>query len=328
MDFYPHHSKIIFAVLNWGLGHATRSIPVIEKLLAKNNKVYLASDGIAYSYLKQHFPQLDIYKLPPYNIHYPYQSILINLSLQFYKPLLATFKEYKCINRLAKELEADYIISDNRYGCYTKNTKNIIITHQVYPYHPNVLVRSFLKLVSLRLLNSFQEIWVPDDENLKLSGRLSDYKKSKPLLRYIGIQSRMLPCNTGEGSNITFLLSGPEPQRTYLENVLLQLVDKHPQKSFVLVRGTDLPFNEKVKNNLQVVHLADTKLLNTILCNASLIVCRSGYSTLMDLIALHKMAILIPTPGQTEQEYLALHNQQRWRSFNQNKIYKLDLNEV
>jgi predicted glycosyltransferase len=40
---------------------------------------------------------------------------------------------------------------------------------------------------------------------------------------------------------------------------------------------------------------------------AEWVISRCGYSTIMDLVALQKKALLIPTPAQTEQEYLAAY---------------------
>jgi hypothetical protein len=324
MEHFPKHATIVYAVLNWGLGHATRSIPIIEKLLKRNNKIILVSDGMAFEYLQMQFPHLPIEKITPYNITYPFSSIFINLLVQFYKPIWSIYKEHEEVKIIVKKYKADYIISDNRYGCFAKATTNIIVTHQILPYHKNLFIRYIFGFINYRLLKSFNEIWVPDDEHQKLSGVLSNYNFKNPIVRFIGIQSRMIPCEIREKKYITILLSGPEPQRTYLENSLLYIVKANPQKLFYLIRGTISSNKIIPQQNLFSVDLASTSDLNQILCNSSIVICRSGYSTLMDLKALNLDAILIPTPGQTEQEYLAEVNSNRWKWITKSEMYKIE----
>ena len=101
------------------------------------------------------------------------------------------------------------------------------------------------------------------------------------------------------------LLSGPEPQRTSFEQLIIQQLNPLPLTS-VLVRGTpgEGPETES-KGNLHIFsHLLGEQLLQ-LMIRAKIVVCRSGYSTIMDLVTVGKKAILVPTPGQTEQEYLA-----------------------
>ena len=322
MDFLPKNKTIIYAVLNWGLGHATRSIPLIEKLIQQNNKVIIAADGIALEYLKNHFNNNQTYELPAYDMLYPYDSILKNLLVQFYKPIRAIKQENSAIEKLSFELKADYIISDNRYGCYSSRCKNIIITHQIEPYHQNKLIKYIFKISNRRFLKPFNEIWIPDDENIKLSGTLSNDSSGKLNIKFIGILSRMIPCKAKakDEKYITFLLSGPEPQRTKLEVDVLKLVDKNSNHNFILIRGTNNGDNLSKKENLSIINLASTQDVNDILCQSKLVICRSGYSTLMDLYTLDRKAIIIPTIGQTEQEYLAEYNSKRWHSIDQTKI--------
>lgn len=325
MEYLPRDKTIIYAVLNWGLGHATRSVPIIEKLIQNNNKVIIASDGLALHYLNRYFKHLTFKELPPYNMLYPFNSIVKNIIFQFYKPIKAIRKEQNVIDSIALYEKADIIISDNRYGCYSKRCRNIFITHQIEPYHTNGIIRYIFKISNRNFLSPFDDIWIPDDEKIKLSGSLSHDSTGRLKITFIGIQSRMKACSINEENIITFLLSGPEPQRTKLEHELVELIKKHPQFNFILVRGIpeDAPFPGYP--NMKIINLATTQEVNELLCRSKLIVCRSGYSTLMDLFALNKKAILIPTPGQTEQEYLAFYNSSRWSFVSQKEIRNITL---
>lgn len=320
MDYLPKDKTIIYAVLNWGLGHATRSIPLIEKLIQNNNKVIIASDGLALHYLKSYFDYLTFKELPPYNMLYPFNSIVQNMIFQFYKPINAIRKEKNVIESLAFAERADMIISDNRYGCYSKGCQNIFITHQIEPYHSNAIISFVFKITNRKLLSPFDEIWIPDDEKIKLSGSLSKDSSGKLKTHFIGIQSRMKACTITEENLITALLSGPEPQRSRMEEEVVKLIKSQPQFNFILVRGTQEEAQFPVYQNLKIINLASTLQVNELLCRSKLVICRSGYSTLMDLIVLGKKAILIPTPGQSEQEYLAVYNSKRWSFVSQNEI--------
>lgn len=326
MDYLPKDKTIIYTVLNWGLGHATRSIPLIEKLIQNNNKVIIASDGLALHYLKSYFASLPFKELPAYNMFYPFNSIVKNIIFQFYKPIKAIRKEQKVIESLALTEKADMIISDNRYGCHSKHCQNIFITHQIEPYHTNRIIRYIFKISNRNFLSPFDEIWIPDDEKINLSGSLSHDSSGKLKIKFIGIQSRMKPCTIFEENLITALLSGPEPQRSRMEEEVVKLIKKHPQFNFILVRGIQEDAKFPAHLNMKIINLAPTHQVNELLCKSKLVICRSGYSTLMDLFALHKKAILIPTPGQTEQEYLAVYNNKRWSFVNQKEINSITLN--
>ena len=218
------------------------------------------------------------------------------------------------------------IISDNRYGCYSKPCRNIFITHQIEPYHINRIIRYIFKISNRKFLSPFDEIWIPDDEKIKLSGSLSHDSSGKLNIKFIGILSRMKPCTISEENLITALLSGPEPQRTRMEEEVVKLIKKHPQFNFILVRGVQEDAQFPAYLNMKIINLAHTHQVNELLCRSKLVICRSGYSTLMDLFALHKKAILIPTPGQTEQEYLAVYNNKRWSFVSQKEINKITFN--
>ena len=159
--------KILFAVLNWGLGHATRSWELIRKFSEEGNEVILASDGVAKIFLEKEFPNLKSYNLPSYNIRYGKNNTVFTMLKNGLKTQLAVREEKKWLTEFLKENRIDQIISDNRYGFYDEYVNSVIITHQINIKAPFGL--KFINAQNHRLLNNFNEIWVPD-MNSELSG--------------------------------------------------------------------------------------------------------------------------------------------------------------
>jgi len=300
-------STVLIAILNWGLGHATRSIPVIKLFLSKNYIVHIASDGEALLFLQKEFPQLEFHTLPTYGISYPYRSILLNVLSSGFSIYRAIYRERAMIESLVKKIKPDLIISDNRYGAWSKEVRSVIMTHQLKIILGNRLLSLFATGFIKGMVNKFDIVWIPDYNNSNsLGGELSKaYSKSKYI--YIGPLSRFYPIKLEKKYDIAIVLSGPEPQRTKLEAIIIEKL-KNIDKKVILVRGKvedgeDYYMYDRVK----VVNYMLSEDLNNLLNQSELIIARSGYSTIMDLAVLGKKAILIPTPGQTEQEYLAKH---------------------
>lgn len=328
-------TKILYAVLNWGLGHASRSIPIIQSLLNKDIEIVIASDGEALLLLKKEFPSLVFESLSSYNVQYADKAknfdkaIFFQLS-KFGKTIQA---ENKQTEELIKKHEITHIISDNRYGVFNKNIPSVIICHQINLQHRNTFVKKQLNKIHFSLLKKFKEIWVPDFENaLAIASNIStlalENKTIASKLNYIGLLSRMKIKELEIKPNyISIILSGPEPQRTILEEELVDEISTI-NEDFVLVRGTE-NFDKKIKEekNLKVFALLKTDELNELINQSKIVVCRAGYSSIMDLLKLKKPAVLIPTPGQTEQEYLATHlKNKNW--FYSHPQEKLNLKEA
>lgn len=320
MDY--RNKKILFAVLNWGLGHATRSTVLIERLLTQNNEVTIASDGLALQYLQNRFPQLSFAKLPAYEVSYGKSRViaLIKNGLSTQKAVLA---EKKWLKNHLKENCYDYIISDNRYGIYSKGTPSYIITHQI-----NIKVPFGKKIVNWQnhhWLNKFDEVWIPDVNN-ELSGELSypipAILKSK--VREIGWLSRFKKLNeTSVNTNLVVaIVSGPEPERTILQDKLTSILSKLAFDSILYEGKPGESSHRKVGNCTIKNHASDQEMEDDIQ-QANVIVSRSGYSSLMDYKVLNKSAILIPTPGQPEQEYLAEYLSKQFKV-----VAFVDLNEL
>jgi len=323
VTFLNFSKRILVAPLNWGLGHATRCIPIIQELQKQGAEVILASDGRALELLKKEFPNLPIFELPPYNIRYPFSSMIFSVGLQFPKIIKAIWKENRAIQHLVEKEKIDVIISDNRFGCFSKKAKTVFLTHQLTIKMPFSWLEKPVRLGNFFWIRKFDELWIPDfagEENLsgELShlptpkGELKHDKGTNSLLevggkkiKYIGALSRMKKYDATKKYDAIFILSGPEPQRTFLEKKILEQIELLKGK-FLIVQGkTERKETFQLKPNIKIISFLIANELTQAILESELIVSRSGYSTLMDLFFLQKKALLIPTPGQTEQEYLA-----------------------
>ena len=295
------------APLNWGLGHATRCIPLIRKLEEKEFEPVIASDGDALLLLKKEFPHLKTFELPSYNITYTNKGSLLKWKLLMDTPsiLKNIKKERQATKRLVEQENLEGIISDSRFGVRYKHLTNVFITHQLNVLSGNTTFLS--SRLHQKYIRKFDECWVPDAPGSKnLSGTLGHLKNAGENIKYVGILSRfekkeILPPKY----EIMVLLSGPEPQRTLLENKLLHAF-RNTQQEILFVRGvmSEVPFSNDNKNLIVHNYMFGEQLEEAL--NASkLVISRSGYTTLMDLARLGKKAFFIPTPGQFEQEYLA-----------------------
>ncbi|HFS67277.1 MAG TPA: glycosyltransferase [Flavobacteriia bacterium] len=297
--------KILITPLSWGIGHATRCIPIIKELLSLNHTLIIASDGDALKLLQKEFPNLEFITLPAYNIKYSKKSFFLPFYLFLQVPRLLNVikKEKKKIKAIVTERQIDIILNDNRFGCYHKDIKTIYITHQI-----NVLsgVFSFLTTkIHQNIIKKMDICWVPDTTNSKLTGKLSTSDLTN--VYFTGILSRfkkprILP---KKKYAILVLLSGIETQRVALEKKLLKELAPL-NKKILFVRGV-LSDKGKIKNTKHITfvnYLLESELQDAIL-QSDVVIARSGYSTIMDLAVLQKKCFFIPTPNQKEQEYLA-----------------------
>ena len=307
--------------LDWGLGHATRCVPVIQKFIDSGANVIIAADKRPLAFLQKEFPNLQFITFPGYEISYPEKgSMTIKMLLLSPKILRKIKQEHKFLEKIIKDYNIDIVISDNRYGLWNKSVKCIFITHQI-----SIQVPKWLNIFKTKLFNinkhyidKFSECWIPDSKGgLNLSGKLSDKYTSFKNIFFIGPLSRF--GNSSEtnydGNNIYDLLciiSGPEPQRTIFENLILEQIKENSSLKILIVRGiTELDEVKQITKNVTMVNHMETKEFRTAILDSSLVICRPGYSSVMDMVALGKNAIFVPTPGQTEQIYLAFYHKSR-----------------
>ncbi len=298
--------QILVAPLNWGLGHATRCIPIINALMKHDFEPIIASDGSALALLKKEFPTLESIELPSYNISYSSKGYLLKLKMLKYTPkLLKAIKaEKKAVESIVRTQAIDGIISDNRLGVYNNKVPSIIMTHQLQVLSGNTTLLS--TKLNQKYIKRFNECWVPDlNGTPNLSGKLGHVASPKITAKYIGPISRFEPNKCSIIYDIMVLLSGPEPQRNILEEKLMeQLI--HYKGKILFVKGIVEDKQSMTQNGTMTIYnFMTSKQLEKSLNESDLILSRSGYTTIMDLAKLGKKAFFIPTPGQFEQEYLA-----------------------
>ena len=301
--------KVLIAPLDWGLGHATRCIPIIKAMLNNGYTVIIAAEGAQANLLQNEFPNLAILPLKGYRVRYSKSKWVLPFKLLWQVPgLFQTIRyERNWLANTIKEHKIDLVISDNRYGLSSQTIPCIFITHQLTIKTPFRWLEKRIQLINYHYINHFTRCWVPD----VLGGVTAAGKLSHPAflpntkIQYTGLLSRFQKRGVTKKFNYCILLSGPEPQRSVLEKKIMNSLSKFNGKT-LLVRGKPgsneeltVPENITVKN-----HLPGNELEEAIL-QSEYIICRSGYTTVMELISLQKKSILIPTPGQTEQEYLA-----------------------
>ena len=301
--------------LDWGIGHATRCVPVIRKFIESGDEVVIAADGRSYEFLKKEFPECRFIRLKgtrvTYSKHGGFLLKIIGLS-----PFLlrSYYRERRDLKKLIRLEDPAVIVSDNRYGLWNRDRFCIFITHQLRIILPSSVrfLSGPLNRMIHRRIEKFDECWIPDFElHYGLAGQLSHPQKLPANTHYIGTLSRFsvpagqrdipLPCDY----DIMVALSGPEPQRTILEKMIFEQL-KNSGLSGIIVRGLTEGSEEwDLTEKIRVFSHLETAKMKEVMLRSHIVICRSGYSSLMDLVTLGKNAILIPTPGQTEQEYLA-----------------------
>jgi hypothetical protein len=340
--------SVLVAPLDWGLGHATRCIPIIKELTLQGAEVIVAASGNQKALLIQEFPGLEILEIPGYGIRYK-QGILLKWALALKVPFILKQirRENKWLEQTRQQHSIDAVISDNRYGLFSRNLYTVFITHQLCIQsgknaegtNDGMVLRKWIgdwvdRLIlkwNYKFIGKFSCCWVPDQEGIhSVGGKLSQPSvlPSVPV-KYIGILSRFKLREKKQLKNsLLIILSGPEPQRTQFENILFEQLKVTALQTLVVRglpgSGESIPF---IQEGISIFNHLPSDALNEKLSEAEFIIARSGYSTVMDLIKLKKNAILVPTPGQTEQEYLGAYlNQRRWmysvpqKNFNLEKV--------
>ena len=311
----PKNKRILFAIMGWGLGHATRCIPIIRSLM-KENHVILASNGISTTLLKQEFSSLKCIDYPDYAIKYPKNKMMLLplIALQLPSIILKLIKEHLQTQKVINDENIDLIISDSRYGVYSTGVPTYFIIHQLRFQLSGIFkaIESLGEWFNIFMFRRYEKIIIPDiqsDQNLTgaltHSGKISNH----PKLHYLGIFCSVSKMNIKEDIDYLFSVSGPEIQRTLFEEIILDQISHIPGKKVVVLGKPDDKRTYDNIENTEIYSHVNRQKQNELLNRAKFVVCRSGYTTVMELVALKKSALMIPTPGQTEQEYLARHYQ-------------------
>ena len=311
--------KIFIAPLNWGLGHATRCIPLVRQYLERGDEVVLGGDGESLLLLQRHFPQLRVIQLPSLELRYAANDQQRGFYLRAIPALLRfTIADHYYLRQQLAIEHFDLIISDNRFGLFTRQTRCVYITHQLYVRLPRRLriFQPLARALHACVFKRYHEVWVPDFANSEnsLAGELCHGGCFDTYVKYIGPLSRFA---SSEGTpkelrrnseySVVAILSGLEPQRSIFEQAILERYANTPDK-VLIVRGKVAEAQTKIsRNNITMVASLSDQALLEVMEQATTIIARSGYSTIMDLavLGLLSKAEFHPTPGQSEQEYLA-----------------------
>ncbi|MBY0432599.1 MAG: hypothetical protein K2U26_00655 [Cyclobacteriaceae bacterium] len=308
--------KILVCPLDWGLGHATRCIPVIEECQRQGAEVLVASSGRALALLRSEYPGLTSFELPEYRPVYPTSSsMVLKMATQVPRFIRTANQEHQIIERLVKEHSINYIISDNRFGCWSAHVPSVFITHQV-----NIKLPSSIEWLSFvvdylnhSFINRFQRIWVPDvpGSGLTDSFMSADHKN----VTYIGWLSRLKPTTPRNSTyRVMGIISGPEPQREIFERMVVKQLSEAGIHSLIVAGEPDQSYRRQEGSVEIVSHLSSSEMEKAIV-SADLIISRCGYSTLMDLMTVGAKAAFVPTPQQPEQLFFAKHLREKGIAF-------------
>ena len=315
--------KILIAPLNWGLGHATRCIPLICQYLEAGNEVVLGGDGESITLLQHRFPQLRVIDLPSLELRYTHNTTQRGFYLRAIPALIRfTIADHYYLSQLLAREHFDMVISDNRFGLFSCDTHCVYITHQLYVQLPNRLkiFQPIARAIHAYVYERYNEVWVPDYDHptKNLAGALAHGGRFDRYAKYISPLSRFSLKTIVNNSQSTIadkqipvsnlaILSGLEPQRTHFEKQLVERF-RHADTQTLIIRG-------KIGGPMTTTHIGSVTLLPymsdeqllPLMQQAKKIIVRSGYSTIMDLavLGLLSKAEFHPTPGQSEQEYLA-----------------------
>lgn len=311
--------RIAFGICSWGLGHATRTLPIIRRFIKEGDDVVVVSHGGALSLLRT---ELDggarFYDLEDYEPPSTQNSNLVALEAfaSIPKYVSAVKREHDFVERMLANDKIDAIFSDNRFGFYSIRVPSFYMTHQLRIMNP--LRSRFLESVTERLgewlLNRLTGLIVPDFKSDGLSGRLAHGLSviDERDVHYIGALSDFERRSSDEDVDLFASVSGPEPQRSAFERLVLEQLEGFEGRAII---SLGKKAETKVLGNIEIRGLTGKKEREDLLSRSKVVISRSGYSTIMDMCALGRRSLLVPTPGQTEQEYLAQYHMSRGSYF-------------
>lgn len=315
--FLDKKPNIFICPLDWGIGHATRCVPVVQEFLRKDAEVTLGASGRSRSFLEKEFPELPILEFPGISISYPEKGERMPLHMLLRTPALlkGIRQEHHKLDEFIRKYDFDGVVSDNRYGLNTDSVPSVLITHQIYikaPAHLKML-EPVLEKQTKSYIQRFDFCWIPDNVGEpNLSGDLShkkllpeNYRYTGALSRFASFEDKTETANKGiKHYDILCLLSGPEPQRTLLEKKMLEKLRETNIKAAMVLGKPETEIISGYPDHIDVFPHLGTSALYKLLKQTNVVMARPGYSTIMDLAVTGNKAVLIPTPGQTEQEYL------------------------
>lgn len=326
--------KVLYAVCCLGLGHATRSLPIMRKLIDEGHELTIVTSGGGLTLLKRELGEkaefIDFLDYP-----LPYTSgskFILKIGFSLPKLIRSIIREHKKFLKIIEKGKFDLILSDNRYGAFKRSVPSFFMTHQLHWIAPRRFrpIENCTELFNRYIQMHFTGILVPDYQENSISGELSHDLKyiDESSINYIGALSDFSYKEMEEDIDYLFSISGPEPQRTVFERIILDQVNKIDGRIVVsLGNAKEKNIEDKrraLRGDISIYSFLPADKREELLNRSKFIISRSGYSTIMDLYVLNKKAFFIPTPQQTEQEYLALYHKENGRFFFKDQEY-LDL---
>lgn len=307
--------RIFVCPLDWGIGHASRCVPLIKLLTDRGAEVLPIATGRAASFLKSEFPGIEVLDIGGYNIRYPKSgNMAMSMLRQAPSLMWAIRKEHQELKKLIKKYKADAVISDNRFGMWSDDIPSIYITHQVMVKAAKTFLSTEKMLYTFhqKYIRQYSECWIPDVEGEQnLSGDLAHLHQAKVPAYFIGPQSRFslsAKSHHEKKYDLMVIISGPEPQRSIFEKKVLIQLRETEYKALVVLGKPELSKGLDQRDNIDVYNHLDSDAMQEGMLSSTLVICRPGYSSIMDLAVLGQRAAFVPTPGQTEQEYLAQYH--------------------
>ena len=326
--------KIAFGINSVGLGHATRSIPIIDALIKKKHKVHIISSGRPLQYLKLEYPTLQMFDIPDYS--FPEHCFtekgysILNLIKNFPLYTLEIKKEEAKFKELESKHKYDMIISDTKLGMWSKHCPSYILFHhfKLYAEEKYKVLDRMIGLVTKNFAKKYKKIFIPDFKTHSLGGAYThDLPFNEPeKFIYTGHLSMVKKKNIEKDIDYFFSISGPEPLRTTFEKKTLECITQLKNKKIVVTLGKPEKKETKKMKNITIHNCLGKEAQQNILNRSKLIITRSGYSTVMDLAEIESQALFIPTKGQPEQEYLAKYHLKK-KHFLSKKLENLKLPE-
>lgn len=306
---------ILICPLDWGLGHAGRMAALAGRLGRTGNNVIIAASDSLKDFFSSELPGTDFISFPGfrprYSRHLPqYLILFLQIPILFYHLV----KEHIKLRSLIGKYKVDIVISDNRFGLWNKNIKSVYVTHQIrIPFPAFFRPFEFLGVLFHRcIINRYSLCLIPDlPGDVNLTGRLSHGIRLPENAMFTGLLSRFskneIPGSIvpGQRKYYTAILSGPEPQKSIFKESVIRLFTRREEDLVVLEGRPGRIRESRTEGRItEVGHLPASQMAGLI-AGAEGVISRSGYSTIMELVSLGRSALLVPTPGQTEQEYLA-----------------------
>jgi len=310
--------NVLVSPLDWGLGHSARLVPVILACLERNWTVVIAANGKSLDFLRNRFPDLPWVVLPFKRISYSRRdNFFSKLIPQLPGFIKAVKNNQHQLRGLIDKYDIDAIIGDHRYGLGNQKVPSVFISNQLWLLTPKQwsFTEKWIYKIHKRVLRKYTYLWLadfPGDKNF--TGKQTHTPDQPASSRFIGPISRFIGKTDilqpeSKEPDILIILSGPEPQRSILETKIARLLLNRKEK-VMIIRGIPPPVGDPVgglyrEENISWLDHGDDPTLAGFIKSAGKIICRPGLSMLSDLVALGRTALLVPTPGQTEQNYMA-----------------------